>query len=698
MHGRSPRHRLTRSPYPRRSRAKIRTVGTVGTCVVLAVALAATACSSSGGAKPTPSATSPSPSPTAAPKPGGTLRIAGVTRVLTLDPAAPANEQPLPPGQPAASASQGSRLIGRLLMRQLFNYPTVDPAQTDDSSSPAPGKVNEALADNGSTSSGPVPDLAGAQPKISDGGRLATITLRTVRWDVPSRRRVTANDELRALKRLCLPQISSPVRGYLEESVVGYAAACHELALQPPTTLAQLDAVTITGLTTQGDTTLQIRLLRPTNDLTDILSLPETSPLPIESFVGVAVTNDPQTFVGDGPYRFVTPQKGETYALSRNPSWSPGSDPLRHAYVDHVSVRGGMTAAKVADAVQSGGADLALDVPATAQQVSSADPDALITTPSQYNVMLAMGSRGPAAARIGRQDVRRVLAACIDATARSRIASAFGSGVAIPSADLLKDLSVTPDGKRTPAPSPSPTATPSSTPTAGTSADATGSPTAPKSSPSVSQPLPPARCAPQPGITGANLRLLIPNTPQSKAAAAVISGAAGGRGRARSRRRHGRRAVHRTGPPRRLGSPACLRGRSAIRRLAACSAPMLDGTWPGTDAVALRRAPQWLGLAPGSDGSASGGRGRSRLEGGGKHPHHGGRRRAAGATEHRLPTRSERRAGADFSLVRQRRPGECGPWFHPSGGSRTNAYPDAVASPRHAFPGGGRADRKTQVD
>ena len=29
-------------------------------------------------------------------------------------------------------------------------------------------------------------------------------------------------------------------------------------------------------------------------------------------------------------------------------------------------------------------------------------------------------------------------------------------------------------------------------------------------------------------------------------------------------------------------------------------APLLDGAWPGTDAVALRRAPQWLGLLLGA--------------------------------------------------------------------------------------------------
>ena len=128
----------------------------------------------------------------------------------------------------------GNQLVGRLVLRQLYAYPTTDPTQTGASASPAAGASPAQAGGNAAILSGPVPDLAGAQPKISDGGRKATITLRTVRWDVPSGRRVTATDELRALKRLCLPQISSPVRGYFEESVVGYAAACRAAGARTP--------------------------------------------------------------------------------------------------------------------------------------------------------------------------------------------------------------------------------------------------------------------------------------------------------------------------------------------------------------------------------------------------------------------------------------------------------------------------------
>ncbi len=529
------------------------------------------------------------------------MRIAGVTRVLDLDPAAPENEQTLAPGQSAVSVAQGNRLIGRLVLRQLYGYPTIDPTVTSASAGPSPAASATPSASEAAPQPGPVPDLAEGPPKLSDGGRKATITLRTVRWDVPSGRRVTARDELRALKRLCLPQINSPVRGYLEESVVGYAAACRKLAAHPPATINDLDAVTISGLSTQGDTTLQIRLLRPTNDLTAILALPETSPLPVESFVGLRVTNDPLSFVGDGPYRFVSPQAGETYALSRSPSWSPGSDPLRRAYVDHISVRGGMTAAKVTELVRSGAADLSLDVPASSQLAvagrASASADEVITALPQSAVVLAVGSRGPASLRLGVVGVRRVLAACIGAGARARIAAALGPGLATPADDLLTNLALTPDGQRTPSPAPSPSPSPSLTPSPGSPA----SPAAPSSvvptsgapSSSVSPTLAPARCAHTIGVTGATLTMLIPNTPQSRAAAAVIAS---------------RLAV--AGVRLRVAAPSPIRYASlarvggwdlllAIRPLRfpdprGVLAPLLDAAWPGTDAVSLRRSPLLL--------------------------------------------------------------------------------------------------------
>ncbi|MCW2547611.1 MAG: putative ABC-type transport system, rane component, partial [Mycobacterium sp.] len=360
MRSRSPRPRLTRQ--------------TSLAWFAGLLALALVGCSASPSA-PHPSASSPqptlSPSPSNDPKPGGTLRIAGVTRSVVLDPASPVSDPTAIAGAGAAtSAADANRLIGRLVLRQLYGYQAVDPTDVADDQPQ-------------DTPTGPRPDLATGAPKLTDGGRTATITLRAARWDVPSSRRVTATDQLRALKRLCLPTVSSPVSGYLAESVVGYAAACQSIASHPPATLAALDAIVISGLTSEGDTTLVIHLISPTDDLTAILAMPQTSPLPVESFSGLQVTNDPQRFVGDGPYRFIDPQDGETYALSRSPSWDPSGDPLRHAYVDHISVRGGLTAAQVQQRVSEGSADLSLDVPVTPAVAAQAPPDTIVRTPAQ---------------------------------------------------------------------------------------------------------------------------------------------------------------------------------------------------------------------------------------------------------------------------------------------------------------------------
>lgn len=544
------------------------------TALVLALASAVAACSSSsGGPQPArSSAATPTPSPTE-PKPGGTLRIAGVSRTIDLDPASPASEPDGYASLTAVSRADGDRMIGRLVLRQLYGYLPTDPTQ------PAAG---------GTVLSGPVPDLASGGPKLSDDGRTAAIQLRAASWDVPSGRRVTATDELRALKRLCLPNISSPVRGYLTESIVGFAAACSRLRSDPPKTLADLDAVDIPGLVTQGDNTLVLHLLQPTNDITAIFALPETSPLPVESFTGLQVTNNAQEFVGDGPYSFVQPQAGETYALSRSQSWDPSSDPLRHAYVDHISIRGGMTPARVLQLVSTGGADLSLDVSVPPASAATAAPDAVVRTPALSLALLAIGDRGFNAGRLTVPRDRQVIAACIDAGTRARVAAALGTGLATATGDLLGATSLVPSGQRSPAPSPSASDAASPTPTQSSAPATTRAPAAsPEPSPSAS-PSPPVRCVRTPQLTGSTLSLLTVDTPTQLAAAAVIV------------RRLAVIGVRVVVVPANSTQFATLARRGgwdlalAVRPVRypaprALLAPLLDASWPGTDSLAVPR-------------------------------------------------------------------------------------------------------------
>jgi peptide/nickel transport system substrate-binding protein len=549
------------------------------------LALTLAACSSTSSTPPPPkvstsTTTTPSvtPSPSDEPKPGGTLRIAGVTRSVVLDPASPISEQSAVAGTgTAASAADANRLLGRLVLRQLYSYTATDPTDTSDTA-----------AKEQANATGPQPDLAAGAPKLTEGGRVATISLRTARWDVPSARRVTATDQLRALKRLCLPTVSSPVSGYFAETVVGYAAACRALAVKPPKTLAALDAVTISGLTTEGDTTLVIHLLRPASDLPDMLALPQTSPLPVESFTGLRVTNDAQRFVGDGPYRFVDPQDGETYALSRSPSWDPVDDPLRHAYVDHISVRGGFTAAQVLQRVTAGTADLSLDVPAAASAAAKPVQDGIIRTPAQSAVILAVGSRGANASRLAILRLRTVLAACVDTTTRKRVASALGTGVAEASSELLSGLSLVPAGQ--PSPEASASATPALTPNPTASTSAPTSPSATKAAGAgAPAATPTVRCAPTAGLSGVTLSLLVADSARLRAAAAVIAtrfSAVGAHVVVKVAD-----SQHFSGYARAGGWDLLLSVRP-LRYPAprALLAPLLDAGWGRSDAVALRRS------------------------------------------------------------------------------------------------------------
>ena len=475
------------------------------------------------------------------------------------------------------STGDGNRLIGRLLLRQLYGYPATDPTVGS-----APTAKDKTAKDQ--TLSGPVPDLASAQPKLSKDGLTATITLRPVRWDVPSGRRVTSTDELRALKRLCLPSINSPVSGYLAESVVGFARACAGLAVSPPATLAALDAVSIAGLSIEGDNTLVVRLLRPTNDLTAIFSLPETSPLPVESFTGLRVTNDPNQFVGDGPYRFVDAQSGETYALSRSPSWDPGQDPLRRAYIDHVSIRGGLTAAQVTAEVSSGAADLSLDVPVAASLASSLSSRTLMDTPARAAVLLAIGVYGRARVRLSVPGVRQVISSCIDTATRTRVVTALGDGLASSADDLLTGLSLDPSGRRPVAPSAVSSPSPSPSGASASPSDSSGSPS-PSPSASPSPALPTAPCVPTFGVNGAALTMLTLDAPATRAAAAVVAARLAVAGvnvtiRAVAAAQYASLSES--------GGWDLLLALRPVRYPAprALLAPLLDPSWPGPDALA----------------------------------------------------------------------------------------------------------------
>jgi peptide/nickel transport system substrate-binding protein len=103
-------------------------------------------------------------------------------------------------------------------------------------------------------------------------------------------------------------------------------------------------------------------LTQPANDFLNILAMPFASPAPREYLKYVP---DDATFrqhtISDGPYRITKYVPNSDIELTRNPAWDQSTDPVRHQYVDHITVTEGQDAGPVQQQIQAGTADLQWD-------------------------------------------------------------------------------------------------------------------------------------------------------------------------------------------------------------------------------------------------------------------------------------------------------------------------------------------------
>jgi peptide/nickel transport system substrate-binding protein len=333
------------------------------------------------------------------PRYGGTLRYYGPGGMDHVD--------------PASAYYAMSHQIIRLFARQLFGYPT-------------------ALDGSALT---PVPDVAagvptGANGGVSADGRCYTIRLRPgVRWDTTPHREVTAGDFVRGFKRIGNPvagagaiaYYTSTIKG-MAEYVDGYRAA---FAGARPTA-AQLaryqNTHDIEGLRAVDDRTLSIELIRPANDLLNLLAMPFASAAPREYD---DVIPDSPEFIravrSNGPYRLTGYVHGASLAMERNPAWRQVSDPLRHQYVDGVNVRVEQVSdERVREAIDSGAADLSWGA-AVASDVRR-PPDAGRHVGYALNPYLVFNFRSPnERGAVGKLLVRQAVAHAIDKTAVVRL-------------------------------------------------------------------------------------------------------------------------------------------------------------------------------------------------------------------------------------------------------------------------------------
>src|SRR4051794_25198747 len=118
----------------------------------------------------------------------------------------------------------------------------------------------------------PSPDLAAAEPVVSNNGKTVTVKIRPgVKFSPPVNREVTAADVKYAMERDFLPQVGNGYAGAYWGDIVGSDA------------MASGKAKEISGITTPDKYTLKIDLKRPTAGVViGAMALPGTAPVPKE--------------------------------------------------------------------------------------------------------------------------------------------------------------------------------------------------------------------------------------------------------------------------------------------------------------------------------------------------------------------------------------------------------------------------------
>ena len=180
---------------------------------------------------------------------------------------------------------------------------------------------------------------------MADGGKTLTIKIKSgIKYSAPlANQTVKAADIKYAMERCFLPQVGNGYAGAYYSDIVGAQR------------IAAGKAKVITGIETPDDTTLVLKLSKPSGVLADAnaLALPCTAPVP-KAYAEKYDTGKTSTYgqhqVFTGPYMIegagsgTVPKAGyqpaKLISLVRNPSWDKSTD-FRPAYFDKIIIKNG---------------------------------------------------------------------------------------------------------------------------------------------------------------------------------------------------------------------------------------------------------------------------------------------------------------------------------------------------------------------
>jgi peptide/nickel transport system substrate-binding protein len=211
------------------------------------------------------------------------------------------------------------------------------------------------------------PDLAAANPVITNGGKTVTIKLRQgVHFGPPVNREVTSADVKYAMERTFAGNVGN-----------GYSTIYWSVIKGVPTKLAATPAdVNISGIQTPNKFTIRFQLTRPSGAFIGSLTMPGTMPVPEEyakQWDAQTPSKYGQYMVSSGPYMVENSSDGnlskgynpgQYIHLVRNPNENRATDPLHPAYLDAIDIKEGATDTTVqAREILAGSADVNGDSP-----------------------------------------------------------------------------------------------------------------------------------------------------------------------------------------------------------------------------------------------------------------------------------------------------------------------------------------------
>ncbi len=269
----------------------------------------------------------------------------------------------------------------------------------------------------------PQPDLATAQPIVTDGGKMLTIHIRPgVHYSAPlASRTVAAADIKYAMERCFAASVGNGYAFTYYSNIVGAPS-------KPTATVPN-----VSGIQAPNPTTLVIKTTIPQGVLTvpNALALPCTVPVPKDyaaKYDKGATSSYGMHQVFVGPYMIAGAgsgtvpssgyQVGKLLALVRNPSWKRSTDPIRPAHFDTITFKGGNDITVASHQILSGqsmmSGDFAAPPPAILRQ-------GLTTQKSQFQISPSGGNRyislNTTVKPLDNVDFRKAIAAVIDRNA-----------------------------------------------------------------------------------------------------------------------------------------------------------------------------------------------------------------------------------------------------------------------------------------